>query len=116
MGLSSGYDAEEILGRMRADADSDWPDRLLTNIGRRPLVDESAIRSGVAAPGRRDLSQGEVRVLEAFSRGMTAEMAAEILGVTIETVKSQLKSARYRIRAKNTTHACCEALRQGLLK
>lgn len=110
------YDADEIIVRMRADHDSDWPTRLLRNIGRRPLIDESAIRNGTTAPGRRGLSESELRVLEAFSRGMTAEMAAELLGVSPETVKTQVKSARYRLRAKNTTHACCEALRLGLIK
>ncbi len=77
---------------------------------------EAAIRAGVSSPGRNELSPSELRVLEAHSRGMTSEMTAEILGVAVETVKTELKSARYRLRAKNTAHACCEALRQGLIR
>lgn len=109
------YDADEILARMRADHESDWPWRLLRSIARRPLVDESMI--GTIAPARVGLLMpSEARVLEAASRGLTAEMTADMLGVAYETVKTELKSARRRLRAKNTTHACCEAIRLGLIR
>lgn len=108
------YDADEILARMRGDAESDWPTRLLSKIAKKPLVDESMLR--IYAPERERLTPSELRALEAVSRGMTGEMAAELLGVAFETIQSQLKSARYRLRAKNTTHACCEAIRRGLIR
>ena len=110
------YNPDEILGRMRADHESDWPWRLLRSISRRPLVDESELRTGSAWVRPGDLSPSELRVLEAISRGLTIEMAADVLGVGHETVKSQIKSARYRLKAKNITHACCEAIRLGLIK
>lgn len=68
-------------------------------------------------PDRRcELVPSEVRVLEALSRGLEYRGAAEVLGLTFETVKGQAKSARRVLRAKNTTHACCEAIRRGLIR
>ena len=46
---------------------------------------------------------------------MTREMAAEATGRSLETVKTQLLGARYKLRAKTMTHACCEAIRRGLI-
>jgi DNA-binding CsgD family transcriptional regulator len=89
--------ADETLGRMRDDADSDWPYRLLSAITR-------------AKPG---LSPAELRVVSALSHGLTEGMAADTLGIGFETVKWHTKSVRRRIGAKNTVHLCCIALRQG---
>jgi DNA-binding CsgD family transcriptional regulator len=110
------YDADEILGRMVADSESDWPSRLLKAIDDAPLVDEEMIDSAIVAPWRTDLSDAELRVLEASSRGLTYEMTADLLFVEASTVRRHLKAARHRLRAKNTTHACCEAIRQGLIR
>lgn len=81
--------------------------------------DEALFRVAVAigrAHERTHLTPMEVRVLEALSHGLGREGAAEVLGVTVETVKSWTLQARRVLRAKNTTHACCEALRQGLIR
>ena len=61
------------------------------------------------------LNETERRALEAMSRGLTMTEAAVVLGVPLELLKSRLKMARRVLAAKNTTHACCEALRQGLI-
>lgn len=66
-------------------------------------------------PRRLRPSNGELRVLECLSHGMTAPMAAEALGVSVETVKSHLRSARRRLAAKNSTHAVTLAIRLGMI-
>jgi DNA-binding NarL/FixJ family response regulator len=62
------------------------------------------------------LTPTQVRVLEALSRGLGDNGAADVLGVTTESVKTSSQLARRKLKAKNTTHACCEALRQGLIR
>jgi DNA-binding CsgD family transcriptional regulator len=42
-------------------------------------------------------------------------MAAEVLGKSIYTVRRQLRSARGRLGAKNTTHAVAIAFRDRLI-
>jgi DNA-binding NarL/FixJ family response regulator len=105
--------------------DADWPDpdrrdealwRGLIKVAAAPLVDEASLgKLGSGNPGR-DPSKEELEVLEAFSRGLEWEGVAEILGRNFHTVKSQAKHARFLLQAKNTTEACCEALRRGLIR
>jgi DNA-binding NarL/FixJ family response regulator len=57
----------------------------------------------------------ELDVLRCFSRGLNRQMVAETLGISLQTVMAHTKKARTRLRAKNTTEACCEAIRQGLI-
>ena len=61
------------------------------------------------------LTPMETRTLEALSHGLENSEAAVVLGVTLESIKSHAKVARRKLRAKNSTAACCEALRQGLI-
>lgn len=65
---------------------------------------------------RSTLTPGELRAIEAMSHGLGEIGAAEVIGVRPLTLKKQLKRARRVLRAKNTTHACCEALRRGLIR
>lgn len=107
------YDPDEILARMRADRESDWTTRLMHDLADRPLLDEEALEA--PNPCRTALSPSELRTLEAISRGLTVEMAGQLLCLSADTIKTQLKGARYRLRAKNTLQACCEAIRLGLI-
>lgn len=61
------------------------------------------------------LTRSELRALNHASHGLSCEMAAQVAGVGKQTMASQLKAARGRLQAKNTTHACCIALRKGLI-
>lgn len=65
---------------------------------------------------RSSLTLRERQVLEALSRGMGNDGTADLLGIGVETVKTRTMHARWALRAKNTTHACCEALRRGLIQ
>ena len=57
----------------------------------------------------------ELAALGAVSHGLTAGMAAEVLGISPYTVQRQLKAARRKLAAKNTTHAVAIAFRQHML-
>jgi DNA-binding CsgD family transcriptional regulator len=72
------------------------------------------INQAVPTEGR-DLSIAEVKVLVCLSHGLTMEMTAEMLEVGYETVASEARSARVKLGAKNTAHACARAIRQGLI-
>lgn len=104
------------LAEMRAGATpSDWMPRLLRRLADAPLLEERQLRS--ANPVRTSvLTTSEVRVVDAVSRGLEAQMVGDLLGISGNTVRSHLRAARYKLRAKNTTHACCEALRRGLIR
>ena len=65
---------------------------------------------------RVELDRRELRVLECLSHGMGRQGAADSLGLTLEMVKYSLLESRRVLRAKDVTHACCEALRQGLIR
>ena len=97
-----GYDADEILERMRRDHESDWHLRILGTMYRvssQPLP----------------LSYGEIRALNCAAHGLTDRQAADLCGVSFYTVKKQLMMARLRLRAKTTTHADAIAIRGGIL-
>jgi len=91
------YDVDAALDRMRRDDRHPWARHLLTAIGRADLKP----------------TLSELRVVSAISHGLTEEMAATALGVGFETVKWHTRNARSRVGAKNTTHLCCIALREG---
>jgi DNA-binding CsgD family transcriptional regulator len=65
---------------------------------------------------RGDLTPTEARVLEARSRGLGNIGAAALLGLSVPAVEAHVKLARRILRAKDTPHACCEALRRGLIR
>lgn len=112
-------DRDEVLfERLMSDVDADWPDRLLHDLARTPIAyEEDLIYSGsYTTHARADLSDRELEVLRCASHGLDMEHIADLLCISIDTVKCHLKAARYRLKAKNTTHACCLAIRQGLIE
>ncbi len=93
-------DPDAILRRMRADTRSDWPLRLLD-----AMADAAPI----------ELTARELDVARCLSHGMSEELCADALNVTPFTVKTHTKSLRLKLSAKTTLHACCEAIRLGLI-
>jgi len=65
---------------------------------------------------RGTLTEAELAALSCVSHGLTAEMAAEVLGKSHYTVKKQLRSARSKLAAKNTSHAVAIAFREHLIE
>ncbi len=99
--------------------DDDRRDAALLRVGidieASPLIPEEFLGLMTGARPEGDPTRGELDVLIAFSRGLSYPAVAEVLGRGLETVKSQAKQARFLLRAKNTTEACCEAIRRGLI-
>lgn len=88
-----------------------WPD---------PDRREAALYRVAGAVGdaeqRTVLYPPELSALQAASFGLDTNGIAHVLCKSPTTIGVQLKSARRALRAKNTTHACCEAIRQGLIR
>jgi LuxR family transcriptional regulator len=62
-----------------------------------------------------ELTKAEVKALRCVARGLTLQEAADELHKGRETIKSQIRMARGRLGAKNTTHAVAIALSLDLI-
>lgn len=94
------------------------PSRYLPLVGslherRAAALDRVAL--AVYGPNREIPPDAELRALLCASHGLTRMMIADVLGVSPDTVKTQLQRARQRLAAKNTTHAVALAIRAGLI-
>ena len=63
-----------------------------------------------------ELSDREKEILSAIAKGLSRNEAAEILGITSNTVASHLKSIYGKLNVSNRAQATLEALRLGLVK
>ena len=57
----------------------------------------------------------ELYILIQLASGQTQAQLAKSMGVTINTLKNQMKWIRWRLLAKNTTHAVAIAIRSELI-
>ena len=62
--------------------------------------------------GQVQLTPGELAVLRLVSLGRTTEVAAKLLGLGEETVRTHLRKAQEKLGARNRAHAPSEAIRR----
>ncbi len=106
--------------RLNIDAECPDPDRrdaalervLFRTYG---VAGEHGKRKYQLPPPRELLTDQETRVLQAMSSGLERKDVAKVLGLADDTVRCHLKKAQRVLAAKNTRHACCIALRLGLI-
>jgi DNA-binding NarL/FixJ family response regulator len=65
---------------------------------------------------KQDLSDREKEILGAIAKGLSRNEAAEILGITSNTVASHLKSIYGKLNVSNRAQATLEALKLGLVR
>jgi DNA-binding CsgD family transcriptional regulator len=99
--------ARDLVARARLAADVAYQ----IKAGRR----SGQIRQHGAGKQAETPTTSELMLLRYLSRGLTLPMIADAMGVSVESVKTGLKRARQRLRAKNSTHAVAEAIRRGLI-
>jgi DNA-binding CsgD family transcriptional regulator len=109
-----GYDPDDPVPR-DDEGERIIPDKLLRALAAAPLVDPGKIPKHANWETQSEVQPGELTALLCVSHGMSYKTAARTLGRAIETVQTQLKAARYRLRVSTTAHACCEAIRRGLI-
>lgn len=63
-----------------------------------------------------EISARQKEILQLYSDGFQQKEIGIKLGISIQTVMSHLDRVRDYLDAKNTTHACCIALRKGLIE
>ncbi len=76
----------------------------------------SHFRGDTAQDDRPELSSREKEILGAIAKGLSRNEAAEVLGITSNTVASHLKSIYGKLNVSNRAQATLEALRLGLVK
>lgn len=91
------------------------PERLLRDLAKLPVIPEEDIDKYVRSGRRSKLTERELEVLRCISYGLDYKMTAQVLGISVESVQAHLKSARYLLKAKNTTHAVAVGIRNGLI-
>ena len=61
------------------------------------------------------LSTRETQVLRAYADGQCIKTASRTVGISANTIKDRLRTARLKLGARTTVQAVASAIRMGLL-
>jgi hypothetical protein len=92
-----------------------WPDDDRRDDALQRLLLRVLEQRGNGAGGADDVTPSQLRYLYAASIGLDWNHAADLYGVSRETVRTELYRARLCLAAKNTTHAVSTAIRCHLI-
>jgi len=73
-------------------------------------------RVGFISPPSLTLAPSETRALQLAAAGLTVQEAANYAGISFDSQKDQISSAREKLGAKNTAHAVAIAMRTGVVE
>ncbi len=76
----------------------------------------SHFHSDIPLSDKPDLSKREKEILSAIAKGLSRNEAADVLGITSNTVASHLKNIYGKLNVSNRAQATLEALRLGLVR
>lgn len=110
--------AGELLDGLRAVAEGGAP--LTPNVARSvlDLVRDSrpaAPDSSAAGPTRLDLTEREHQVLRALTEGLSYKQAADILGITLGTVRTHVTSVYRKLQVHSVAEAVSRAFKERLV-
>ncbi len=93
-----------------------YVERHYTDPALAPLVPaQRAGEAGVAQRPHMPLSRREYQVLQLIAEGMENSAVADTLFLSVETVRTHVKSILRKLSARDRTHAVTKAFRSGLL-
>ena len=85
---------------------------------------DAALTTTLTAPGgqprrahglRQPLSQRELEVLRLIADGLENQAIADVLFVSVETIRTHVKSILRKLASRDRTHAVAVAFRSGVL-
>jgi DNA-binding NarL/FixJ family response regulator len=110
--------ANELLEGLRAVAEGGSP--LTPNVARSLLDLVRASRPGAAGggatePTRLDMTEREQQVLRALTEGLSYKQAADVLGITLGTVRTHITSIYRKLQVHSVAEAVSRAVRERLV-
>ncbi|PRX47584.1 LuxR family two component transcriptional regulator [Prauserella shujinwangii] len=102
----------------RAHTDRRYVDPALASLTARPKRHTTAPNGQPAAQGNRPqmpLSRREYQVLQLVAEGLENSAIAKVLYLSVETVRTHVKSILRKLSARDRTHAVTTAFRSGIL-
>ena len=109
--------APELLSQLRGIAAGGAP---LTGRVARTVLDllrahPGRLESPAHEPGRLDLTEREQEVLQGLVRGLAYKQVADTLGVSLDTVRSHIRSVYRKLQVHSVAEAVSRAIRERLV-
>lgn len=99
----------------RAHIDRRYTDPALAGLTARPKRQPSADGAGTNDKQQMPLSRREYQVLQLVAEGLENSAIAKTLFLSVETVRTHVKSILRKLTARDRTHAVTKAFRSGIL-